>query len=185
MTETKKAPNQIVRLALILFLVTAITSGVLALVNMFTKDRIAAQKAEATRLAYAEVLPTTGTYDEVEFDRENEAFKTVNKVSAATDGAGYVVELSFSGAQSTVTAAVGIDSAGTVTGVSIISHAETSGLGAKAAEASFRDQYKGAAEHVALTKNGSTINAISGATITSSAVTNAVNTAMDVVASLG
>jgi electron transport complex protein RnfG len=184
MTQTKKAPNQIIRLALILFLVTAITAGVLALVNILTKDRIAAQKAEATRVAYAEVLPTTGNYEEVSFDKTEE-FKTVNKISKATDGAGYVVELSFSGAQSTVTAAVGIDAAGVVSGVSIISHAETSGLGAKATEAVFRDQYKGAAEHVALTKNGGTINAISGATITSTAVTNAVNTAMDVVATLG
>ncbi len=184
MTETKKAPNQIVRLALILFLVTAVTAGILALVNMLTKDRIAAQKGEATRAAYAEVLPTSGTYEEVAFEKTAQ-FKTVNKISAASDGAGYVVELSFSGAQSTITAAVGISADGSVTGVSIISHAETSGLGAKAAEPAFRDQYKGASEHTALTKNGGAINAISGATITSAAVTDAVNTAMDVVAALG
>ena len=40
MAETKKAPNQIVRLALILFLVSAIVSGVLGFVNMLTEDRI-------------------------------------------------------------------------------------------------------------------------------------------------
>ena len=50
MAETKKAPNQIVRLALILFLVSAIVSGVLGFVNMLTKDRIKEQE-EAARAA--------------------------------------------------------------------------------------------------------------------------------------
>lgn len=183
-TKTKKAPNPILRLGLILFLVTAITAGILGYVNYLTKDTIAMRKAQATAEAYSEVLPVGEgeTYDEIDFDQT--AYPTVDKISKASGGEGYVVELSFSGAQSTITAAVGIDSTGTVTGVSIISSAETSGLGAKASEPAFRDQYKGAAEHVALTKNGGEINGISGATITSTAVTNAVNTAMDAVASV-
>ena len=59
MTETKKAKggNQIVRLALILFVVSAITSGVLGLVNMLTKDTIAAQEEAARAEAYQAVLP--------------------------------------------------------------------------------------------------------------------------------
>lgn len=185
MTETKKSPNQIVRLTLILFLVTAITAGILGLVNMLTKDKIAEQTRLATEAAYAEVLPAEG-YEEVDFDTaQAPEYGIIDKVSRGTGGEGYVVELSFSGAQSTITAAVGIDASGTVTGVSIISHAETSGLGAKATEASFRDQYIGAAQDVALTKTGGTIEAISGATITSNAVTNAVNVARHAAATLG
>ena len=55
MVETKKAPNQIVRLALILFLVSAIGSGVLGFVNMLTKDRIKEQE-EAARAAAGEEM---------------------------------------------------------------------------------------------------------------------------------
>lgn len=184
MTETKKSANPVVRLALILFLISAVTAGILGLVNMVTKDRIAEQLAASTKAAYNEVLPYDGEYVAVEFDSDNEDFKTVKSVSKAGDE-GYVVELSFSGAQSTITAAVGVDANGTVTGVSIIKHGETSGLGARATESSFRDQYIGATAGVALTKNGGEIQAISGATITSTAVTKAVNTAINVVASLG
>lgn len=181
MTETKKAPNMILKLTFILFAVSAVTSLVLGLTNLLTKDKIAEQSRIATANAYNEVLPAE-SYEAVEFD--SEAYPTVNNVYKAGD-AGYIVDMSFSGAQSTVTAAVGIDLSGIVTGVAIIDHAETVGLGAKAVEPVYRDQYIGALDHVALTKNGGTIEAISGATITSRAVTDAVNTAMDVVASLG
>lgn len=181
MTETKKFSGQVLRLTLILFLVTAITAAALALVNGITKDRIAAQKETATKAAYQEVL-AADSYEEVSYDTD--AYPTVTKVSSA-GGLGYVVELAFAGAQNTITAVVGVDTSGAVTGVSIISQAETSGLGAKAADASFRDQYIGVLGQAALTKNGGTIEAISGATITSSAVTGAVNTALAVVKSLG
>ena len=75
MAETKKAPNQIVKLALVLFLVSAIVSGVLGFVNMLTKDRIAELEAQARAEAYNAVLPWDGEYVNVEYDKE--AFETV------------------------------------------------------------------------------------------------------------
>ncbi|MEG1633654.1 MAG: FMN-binding protein [Oscillospiraceae bacterium] len=181
MTATKKATNPIVRLTLILFFVSAVTAGILGLVNLFTVDRIKLQNEQATAAAYKEVM-SADKYEPLSFDEK--LYSTVNGVYKAGD-AGYVVDMSFSGAQSTITAAIGIDTAGAVTGVSIIKHAETPSLGARAVEPEFRNQYVGSAEPVALTKQGGEIAAISGATITSKAVTDAVNTAMDVVASLG
>ena len=83
MTETKKAPNQIVRLALILFVVSAITSGVLGLVNYFTKDIIAMRQEEARAEAYQAVLPYDGEYTSVSFDEE--AWETVDAISQAGD----------------------------------------------------------------------------------------------------
>lgn len=181
MTETKKPSNQVVKLTIILFAVTAITALVLGLTYMVTKDRIAEQSMSATSGAYAVVL-AADSYDPVDYSSTD--FPTVNGVYKAGD-VGYVVDLTFSGAMGNITAAVGIDAAGAVTGVEIIESSETSGLGAKASEPAFKDQYIGATEHVAIAANGGTIAAISGATITSKAVTDAVNTAMDVVASLG
>lgn len=181
MTESKKSPNQVLKLTFVLCLVASLTALVLGLTYMLTKERIDAQSESATAGAYAAVLEAD-SYDQVDFAIAD--YPTVNAVYKAGD-AGYVVDLTFSGAMGDITAAVGIDTNSAVTGVEIIESAETSGLGSKAAEPEFKDQYLGVAEHVALTSNGGTIEAISGATITSSAVTDAVNTAMDVVATMG
>lgn len=181
MTGTKKSSNQIFKLTFILFLVTAITAAILGLTYMMTKERIEAQSQSATNAAYAEVL-AADSYTPVDFSSAD--YPTVNSVFKAGD-VGYVVDMTFSGAMGNITAAVGIDTSGAVTGVQIIDSSETSGLGARAPEPEFRNQYVGATGHVDLTANGGTIQAISGATITSNAVTGAVNTALDVVASLG
>ena len=184
MTETKKAKggSQIIRLALILFIVSAITSGVLGLVNMLTKDIIAAQEEAARAEAYQAVLPYDGDYTDVTFDET--AFPTVDSIVAAGD-TGWVVELTFSGAQGSITAAFGVSSDYIITGASVIDHAETSGLGAKITEQSFTDSFIGQGEGMAVTKDGGTIDTITAATISSRAMANAANTAIAAVQSLG
>ena len=179
--------NKILKLTFILFLICAITAGVLGGVNEVTKDRIYAINNAATIAAYSAVL-AADSYDEVEFDAA--AFPTVDKVSQASNGAGHVVELTFSGAQGMITMATGVDNDYKCTGISIISHSETSGLGANAAADSeigrnFRAQFVGEGEDIALSKAGGHIDALAGATITSNAVTGAVATAIQVVKSLG
>ena len=96
----------------------------------------------------------------------------------------------FSGAQGKITMAVGVDNDYKCTGISIISHSETSGLGANAASTSeigvnWRAQFVGEDSTIALSKTGGHIDALSGATITSKAVTNATATAIEAVQSLG
>ena len=179
--------NKILKLTVILFLICAITAGVLGGVNELTKDRIYAINNAATIAAYAAVLEAE-SYEEVEFDRA--AFPTVDKLSKAAGDKGYVAELTVSGAQGLITLAVGVDSANLCSGISIISHSETSGLGANAAADSdigrnFRAQFVGEGEDIALSKSGGHIDALAGATITSNAVTGAVATAIQAVKSLG
>ena len=176
MAETKKAPNQIVRLALILFLVSAIVSGVLGFVNMLTKDRIKEQEEAARAAAYNAVL-ASDTYTDVTYDKE--AFPTVDALVQAG------VELTFSGAQSSITAAFGVAPDYSITGASVISHAETSGLGAKITESEFLDSFVGQTEGMAVTKDGGTVDSITAATISSRAMANAANTAIAVCKSLG
>ena len=184
MTETKKAKggNQIIRLALILFLVSAITSGVLGFVNMLTKDTIAEQERIKTEQAYNAVLPYDGGYTTVEFDKE--AFPTVDSISAAGDE-GWVVELTFSGAQGSITAAFGVSSDYVITGASVIEHSETSGLGAKITDPAFTDSLVGQTEGMAVTKDGGTVDSITAATISSRVMANAGNTAIAAVKALG
>ena len=91
-----------------------------------------------------------------------------------------------SGYGGTIELMVGIDSAkGQVSGINVVSNSETAGLGAKSTDPEFSDQYKGKPlEELSVLKNGTPgdteIKAISGATITSTAVTNGVDAAIEV-----
>lgn len=179
--------NKILKLTIVLFLVCAVVAGVLGVVNELTYETIEEQNRIKTERAYAAVLPSDG-YEEVAFDEE--ASPTIDAISKCTNGAGYVVMTTFSGSQGKITLAVGVDNDYKCTGISVISHSETSGLGANAASTAevgvnWRAQFVGQDDTVALTKNGGSIDALSGATITSRSITGAVSTAIKAVESLG
>lgn len=179
--------KKILKLTFVLFLVCAITAGILGLVNELTYERIEEQNRIKTERAYASVLASE-SYEEVTFDQA--AFPTVDSINQCSNGAGHVVTLTFSGAQGSITMAVGVDTSYLCTGISIISHAETSGLGANAASASeigvnWRAQFVGEDENIAITKAGGNIDALAGATITSRSIANATATAIQAVQSLG
>jgi electron transport complex protein RnfG len=72
-----------------------------------------------------------------------------------------------------------------VSGVAVTKSGETSGLGDNAKKADFRDQFKGLSGEVKVTKDGGVIDAITGATITSRAVSAGVTSALAVAAELG
>ena len=74
---------------------------------------------------------------------------------------------------------VGVDLEGTVTGISILSLSESPGLGANAKEAWFQDQFVGMTAPVAVEKDGGQVQAITSSTITSRAVSNGVNAAIN------
>ena len=178
--------NKILKLALVLLAVSAIVAGVLGIINELTYPVIDAQKQAKTAEAFASVLKAD-RFDEVEFD--NPDFPTVLTVHKA-EGVGYVVTSKFSGAQGNITLAVGVDNDYKCTGISVIEHSETSGLGANAASTGevgvkFREQFIGQDESIALANAGGSIDALTGATITSRAITEAVATSIQAVKTLG
>lgn len=168
--------KKILKLTFILFLVCAVTAGILGVVNELTKDRIEQINIENTNKAYQSVLASESFTD---LGYSSAAHPNVDKISKADNGAGYVVESTFSGAQGMITMACGVDNDFNCTGISIISHSETSGLGANAASSAdvgvnWRAQFVGVGEDVKLVKAGGTIDALAGATITSRTVTETV-----------
>lgn len=178
--------NKILKLALVLLAVSAIVAGVLGIINELTYPVIDAQKQAKTAEAFASVLKAD-RFDEIEFD--NPDFPTVLTVHKA-EGVGYVVTSKFSGAQGNITLAVGVDNDYKCTGISVIEHSETSGLGANAASTgevgvNFRKQFVGQDESIALSNAGGSIDALTGATITSRAITEAVATSIQAVKTLG
>ena len=183
--KTESTAMYVVRLAGILLLITAIVALALACVNMVTAPIIAQLNAEKTQQAIAAVLP--GGYDE-EITGYADATGLVSKVYKGANG--YALEVKPSGFDNTITMMVGVDTEGKVLGISIIKHTETAGLGAVAAAGTpagenFRGQFVGASGSVSVTKDGGTMDAITGATITSRAICVGVNAALDCVAQMG
>ena len=172
----------ILKLAGTLFLITAIVALALAGVNSITAPRIAAITAEKTQKAVDEVLPgggellPAGSYDD--------QGGMVSEVYASDKG--FALKVLPMGFDNTITMMVGVDPEGNVTGIAIISHSETSGLGAVAADKgeagqNFRGQFVGKSGELEV---GTHIDAIASATITSKAVTEGVNAALKCAAGL-
>ena len=175
----KKKEAGPVQLVVTLFLISAICAVLLGLVNNITAGPIAAANEAATNAAMQAVLPAD-SYEQVEYTGGNALVSAVYKAGDA----GYVVQVAPSGFGGNLDVMVGVGADGTCTGVSIISHAETSGLGANATKEDFRAQFVGKA-NVAVTKDGGDIAALTGATITSRAVCDGVNAAIEAAASVG
>lgn len=163
----------ILRLSATLVIITALVALALAGVDSITKPIIAQLNAEKTQAAVEKVLPGGGS--EMALSGET----GIVKAAYASD-TGYAVLVEPTGFGGTISMMVGVDKAGNVLGVSIISHAETPSLGAVAADKTsagenFRNQFVGKTGMLAV---GSDIDALTGATITSKAVTDGVNTAI-------
>ena len=190
-TEKKAGGGQIIKLALVLFAVSAIMALALGLVNELTKGTIAMRAAETTKKAYASVTAELQADDYPEVKSEYKNDNTITKLCTATAGGqqvGYVAETTFSGAQGMITMVVGLDNDYNCTGVYVTKHSETSGLGAKAAdtnEGAWRENLVGQGDGMKLAKDGGDITAISGATITSRAVVTEVQTVINAAKSLG
>lgn len=172
MEQAKKKPVSIGILVLTLFLVTLVMSGLLGVVNYVTKGPIAEFKQESMNASMREVLPAE-SYEPVSYDGGD----SLVSGAWAADG-GYVIEVTPSGFGGVIDMMVGVDSSGSVSGVSIVSMSETSGLGNNASKPEFRAQYVGRDDNMAVTKDGGDIDALTGATVTSRAVTLGVNTAL-------
>lgn len=173
--------------ALVLFIISAVAAMLLGFVSETTKEAIKEQGAKTEAIAMAAVLPTEGVEFETVLDTaEGDApVGTISKISKATVGgeaAGYVITANPSGFGGAVATMVGIDPEGTITGLRVLSHAETPGLGALATDPSFYEQFTGKSGQVAVTKDGGEIEAITSATITSRCVADGANEALQWVA---
>ena len=182
--KTESNVKFILRLALTLFLITSVVAALLAVVNSITAPVIAASNEAKTQAAIEAVLP--GGFDS-EITDYADATGIVSKVYQGANG--YALEVGPGGFDNTITMMVGVDNEGKVLGISIVSRTETAGLGAVADAdtpkgIAFREQFVGTSGSVAVSKDGGTLDAITGATITSRAICVGVNAALDCVAGL-
>lgn len=182
--------------AAILLVITLFSGLILGLVYQITKEPIALAQEKAAREAYAEVFKEASDFESLELASPEDETWNEEWVNAGFEGVdidnalaaldesgsriGYVLTVtSHEGYGGDITFTMGISNDGTLNGISILSISETAGLGMKA-EAVLKPQF--ANKNVpafTYTKTGavndSQIDAISGATITTNAVTTAVN----------
>lgn len=182
--------KQTAELTIKLFVITAIVAALLSAVNLVTAPVIARNTEAAFQENMRAVLPDADTFTESDADVNlSETGVRVDALYEGTAGgqtAGYVASVVCSeGYGGDITVMVGVNADLTVNQVTITEMSETPGLGAKASEPSFIDQYQGLSYQIEVDKNGSAagaeqkVSAISGATITSRAVTKAVNAALE------
>ncbi|MBD3166196.1 FMN-binding protein [bacterium] len=166
----------IVRLGLILMIVTSIAAGGLSLLNTQTAPIIAHNQAMEAQRAREEVTRKLGDVElvEVPVSEDFSYFRAVD--TSSSEVVGYAGLAKGAGYSSLIRTMVGFDKNFEIVGMKIVFQQETPGLGTKAEEPAFLDQFNGVSgETVAVTKDGGTIDSITGATITSRAIAVSIN----------
>ncbi|ORJ57445.1 RnfABCDGE type electron transport complex subunit G [Geothermobacter hydrogeniphilus] len=183
--------NTTLRLAIVLTLITALAGLILSVVESVTRAPIAEQRRLETVRALKAVLP----------DLDNAPDADTVVLPVGTDKKGRPVERTFyrgrkggrltgiafkviapEGYSGNIEIMVGVTPERLVSGIAILSHAETPGLGAKIIEPQFRDQFKGKGLDNAdwrVKKDGGQFDQITGATISPRAVVKAVKQGLE------
>ncbi len=196
MKKRTTSENTIIKDAAILLVITLFSGMILGLVYQITKEPIALAEERAAKKAYSEVFPSASEYELLEgleleslsedagwLEAGYDGVSVENVLKAQdTDGSllGYVLTVtSHEGYGGDITFTMGIANDGTLNGISILSISETAGLGMKAEDVLKPQFVNKNALSFTYTKTGAVsddqIDAISGATITTKAVTKAVN----------
>ena len=184
--------NKIIKNTVILTLITLIAGICLGAVYEITKEPIAQAQDAAKKEAWQQVFPDADVNDfelvDVDQKAADKAIKdlgvkaTIDEVCTVGEEGYVVTATDKEGYGGDIKITVGITADGTINGISILSISETAGLGMRATEPAFYEQYEGKqAEKFVVSKDGGDgepIDALSGATITSRAVTGAVNAAL-------
>ncbi len=162
----------------VLFVICLIAAVLLGVTNEVTAPTIAANDAKAAQEAMADVLPEGKDFSQT---GENE----FGSYAVAKDESGKIVGYAVTavgkgGYNGEITLMVGVDAEGAVTKLNFLSIDETPSVGGKlTTKADWLAQFIGLKESAALTKNGGTVDAVSGATKTSTGITDAVNNALE------
>lgn len=177
--------KDIIKTGVILFGICLVAAVLLAFVNSITEEPIAEQVKLRQTKAMQSVIPDAEFNELTDLGlNEDNMIKSIFEATIDNNVVGYAFNLKTSeGYNGDIELVVGINTDGVITGIDIITQSETPGLGANSDKPVFKDQYKDKPAQVLSVvkdkaKAETEISAISGATITSRAVTNAVNEAI-------
>ena len=171
--------KEILKIGFILFGITAVSAFLLAVVNSATKPIIAKNQLKKTYESMETVMPEAKSFEPVDTN-DAEAYKAYGETGEVI---GVCVVTTSNGYGGEIKVLAGVDLEKQVTGIDILAHSETPGLGANATKPEFKNQFAGKTKDIAVSKKEpkeNEIQAMSGATISSKAVTEAVNFALEI-----
>lgn len=183
MADSNNIYKDIIKPVCVLLAICVIIPLALSLTNKVTADKIAELEEKNSRETMANLIEAD-EFNENELEDGGESF---NYYIAVKDGetVGFIFKTAEKGYGGDVSVMTAVNPDGTVKSVAILDVSnETPGLGQNAAKESFYTQYEGKKSGISLLKNGADsekneVNAVTGATITSTAVNKAVNTALE------
>ncbi|MGI5929014.1 FMN-binding protein [Pseudoflavonifractor sp.] len=172
--KANKAENKVWKMIAPIVVLTCIglvITAALAVTNQLTAPVIEAQAAAAAEAALKVVLPEGSDFTDI---TGVELPEGVTAAKAAGNGAGYVFTTTGKGFGGDISVMVGLNADGAITGTKVLSNAETQGIGSKVVEdgSAYQQQLVGMTDT-------SGIQATSGATVSSNAMTSAIQTAFD------
>ena len=185
--------NTILKNTISITVITLVAGLALGVVQDITAGPIATQQEKSKEEAYKTVFEDADKFEVYSADDGLTSYlsdngftaQTIDEIMVAEDASGETLGYAFTvtdseGYGGDIQFAMGVQNDGTLNGISILSISETAGLGMKATTDSFKDQFKDKkVEKFTYTKTGATsddeIDALSGATITTNAMTNGVN----------
>ena len=167
-----------------LFMVTAITGVILGFVQWGTQQAIERAELAAKNEALKNVMPDAQKFEAVQITPDENILDVQAGLNADGEKVGYCISAASKGYGGNVNFMVGILKNGTVRAINILNHSETPGLGAKSTEPEFYTQFDNKSVLPLKVVKGAVnaddeISAISGATITSTAVVTGVNAAVN------
>lgn len=166
--------NKIFKPIVVLCIICIVITGALAATNSVTAPIIEAATLETQRLARIELLPDADDFTAV----EGITVENVSDIYVANNGAGTIITSTAKGYGGTMTVMVAFTPEGTIKQIKVTEQAETQGIGSKVAgDSSFWTRFEGLeAKHLTLDVD---VDRLTGATISSTALTNAVNSAIE------
>ena len=184
----------VLKVAGTLTIIALVVAALLGVVDMVTHDKIDAINVEKTNQALAAVAPEGAEFTPVELSdaavAAAAAYGTLDSMYEMSTG-GYAMKIVASGSQGSIEMIVGVDANKALTGVSVVNHSETGGIGTKVvnndpntAGTPVLDQFIGMSGAGSLVV-GKTVTPISGATVTSKGITAGCNAALAAVEAMG
>lgn len=172
--------KEIIKLGVILFIITACSAMVLGFAHEITKEPIAKQVQATREEAMRQTLSQAENFKQVDVNfPEGSRILEINAGYKGDNLEGFAIKVAPKGFGGSIEIMVGVSKDGIVQGIKILKHSETPGLGANAEDPSFSSQYEDKSGRLSVTKGtpggDNQIQAMTGATITSKAVTDGVN----------
>jgi len=174
-----KSVKEILNPILVLFTICAVAAILLALTNEVTADIVARGDTERAELEQREFFPEALKFESGKAGLNGALYDYTAAFDKGGELLGYSFVTNARGYGGDISLICAVEADGVIKDVKILSINETPGLGMRAADESFLSQYEGKKGKITLSSGENGVDAISGATVTSRSITQAVNIALE------